>query len=164
MIKELTPLRALKEIGKLKDNGCYVNTTVEYNIIETFLKKYSTIEQHLIKRGFDNLEDFLKQLSEYVDISEKEHERLMMLESPSYQTLKREYDFGVEHYNELLNQYNKEHKALEIIKKYANKDGVHIDFNKVMRATVKNFDYTTMTYTVDEELIKEYELLKEVLL
>ena len=33
-----------------------------------------------------------------------------------YQTLKREYDFGVEHYNELLNQYNKEHKALEIIK------------------------------------------------
>ena len=33
-----------------------------------------------------------------------------------YQTLKKEYDFGVEHYKELEALYNKEHKALEIIK------------------------------------------------
>ena len=67
-------------------------------------------------------------------------------------------------YSNCVIEGTKQKKALEIIKKYANKDGVHIDFNKVMRATIKNFDYTTMTYIVDEELIKEYDLLKEVLL
>ena len=59
---------------------------------------------------------------------------------------------------------DKKLKVLEIIKRYTNNSGIHIDFNKIMKATVKNFDYTTMTYIVDEELIKEFELLKEVLL
>ena len=45
MNKKLTPLKALKEIGKLKENGCYINTTVEYKIAEAALKEYELMKQ-----------------------------------------------------------------------------------------------------------------------
>lgn len=45
-------------------------------------------------------------------------------------------------------------KALEIIKKNTTKDGINIDFKKILKW---NGDY-------DEETIKEFNLLKEVLL
>ena len=64
-----------------------------------------------------------------------------------YKTLKREYDFGVEHYNELLNKYNKEHKALEIIGNLPQEE----------KQVLLNAVYT---YTKSEE---EYDLLKEML-
>lgn len=58
----------------------------------------------------------------------------------------------------------KQLKALEIIRRYANKDGVNIDFNKIMKAAAKGYDINTMTWTFDEKLIAEYNLLREVLL
>ena len=77
----------------------------------------------------------------------------MILESPSYQTLKREYDFGVEHYNELLNEYNKEHKALEIVKPYIE---------------IQKYEHMDSRYLIIKEEAVEinketYDLLKEVL-
>lgn len=48
-------------------------------------------------------------------------------------------------------------EALEIIKKYANKDGVHIDFKQTMKIN------QNATWDYDEEVIKEYDLLKGVL-
>ena len=45
MSKELTPLEALEEIGKLKESGEYINTTVEYKIVETALKALEIIKE-----------------------------------------------------------------------------------------------------------------------
>lgn len=43
----MTPLEALKEIGKLKENGCYIYTTVEYDIIENALEDYENTKLRL---------------------------------------------------------------------------------------------------------------------
>ena len=147
----------MKELEQLKEKFANDKGAMKrLLVIETEFKRYSTIEQFLIKRGFDDIEDFIKQLDEYVQISEKEHEKLMMLESPSYQTLKREYDFGVEHYNELLNEYNKEHKALEIIKT------VCPNVFWVMRTCT--YEEYKKKCPDDTLLQEEYDLLKEELL
>lgn len=41
---KLTPSKALKEIGLLKENGCYIKSTVEYKIVETALKDYEQLK------------------------------------------------------------------------------------------------------------------------
>lgn len=69
MNKELTPLEALNEIGKLKENGCYVNTTVEYEIVETALKALEIIKEKqvdLFKVAYTNTkEEYNDMVSEH---------------------------------------------------------------------------------------------------
>ena len=89
-----------------------------------------------------------EEMNNKCDIIEAALKRLEKIETTTHSVLREDI--------------SKKLKAIETIKKHTNKDGIHIDFNEVMRASVKNFDYTTMTYIVDEELIKEYDLLKEV--
>ena len=62
----------MKELEQLKEKFANDKGAMKrLLVIETELKRYSTIEQFLIKRGFDGIEDFIKQLDEYVQISEK---------------------------------------------------------------------------------------------
>lgn len=44
---KLTPSEALKGIGLLKENGCYVKSTVEYKIVETELQKTVVLSNQL---------------------------------------------------------------------------------------------------------------------
>ena len=143
MSKEMTPLQALKKIKQAKyfvdfelDAKVSEDYKKELDIIETALKRYSTIEQHLIKRGFDNLEDFIKQLDEYVEISEKEHKELMILKSQSCQ-------------NKL--------KALEIVKE----KNVSICWLKDCKDRA---EYNDLADKQEQLAQEEFDLLKEVLL
>ena len=70
--------------------------------------------------------------------------------------LKREYEFGVEHYRELLNDYNndKRIKALEIIKKKK----VNVRF-LISCKTLKEYNDVISDHLTQEE----YDLLMEVL-
>ena len=51
MSKELTLLQALKEIGKIKENGVYINTTFEYKVLEILLKDYEKSEKNNINEA-----------------------------------------------------------------------------------------------------------------
>jgi hypothetical protein len=84
MNRELTPLKALKAIGQLKENDCYINTTVEYKIVEEALKEYEmehilrirleNINYELVKRikDYEKNEDFYKDVLIYAHLSEQD--------------------------------------------------------------------------------------------
>lgn len=87
-----------------------------------------------------------------------------------HETLKREYEFLRECFNELLNDYNKEHKALEIIKnKKVQVAYLHSMWDDFETTFNNNDEDVRWLYNegreADEQLTQEeYDLLKEALL
>lgn len=57
MSKVLTPLEAFKEIGKLKADGCCINTIVEYKIVERVLEACDVASRQGL---FDDMESILE--------------------------------------------------------------------------------------------------------
>ena len=56
MTKEL---KALREIGKLKENGCYINTTEEYKLVEAALKELIDIKSGKIRLSVNTGDNYV---------------------------------------------------------------------------------------------------------
>lgn len=71
---KLTPSKALKEIGLLKENGCYIKSTVEYKIVETALKDSEWYKNEMIKfeKAFTKENEEKLKLQKVLEIIKKE--------------------------------------------------------------------------------------------